>query len=101
MKKNVLCFAITFAMLATFIGCTDDSFEDTTPNSLDLILEKDGKKYESSKVEYKCDKCEQGFVEFTKINEDKKYIHNCNLCDDEVEFENDFFPRIMYVEILD
>ena len=41
MKKNVLYFAVTFAMLVNFAGCADDSFEDTIPNSLDLILEKD------------------------------------------------------------
>ena len=42
MKKNVLFLVSTFAMLAIFVGCSNDSLEDSTINSSDIVLEKIG-----------------------------------------------------------
>jgi subtilisin family serine protease len=42
MKKTVLFLASACTMAAIFVGCSNDSLEDTTTNSSDILLEKSG-----------------------------------------------------------
>ncbi len=54
-------------------------------------------KYTSHLLSYKCDECDSGFMEYSGTEDNKNFNHTCNSCGHEIVFEDDFFPRVVYV----